>query len=96
MTMKMVREKKLAKYDLAMNGWAKVDPLVAKVVKKVITMRLDYTRAIFEELGFTGDELEMRARVFLCYHAWEEVMFAGDSEQVNVRLQKLRLKMFLK
>ena len=78
-----------------MTAWAKVDPLVDKIVKRVMKMRLDYTRSIFEELGFSGDELEMRTRLFLCYHAWEEVMFADDTEEENIRLQKLRHKMFM-
>ena len=95
-TMEMIREKKLPKYDLAMTAWAKVDRLVDKIVKRVMKMRLDYTRSIFEELGFAGDELEMRARLFLCYHAWEEVMFADDSKEVNTRLQKARHNMFVK
>ncbi len=94
-TMKIVRDKKLPKYDLAMTAWAKVDPLVAKVVEKVIVMRLEFTRSIFEELGFTGDELEMRARLFLCYHAWEEVMFTDEDETLNTKLQKLRYQMFI-
>ncbi len=97
-TMKMVKEKKLAQYDLAMNGWAKVDPLVSKVVRRVVTMRLDFVRIIFKELGFHGDELEMRARLHLCYHAWEDVTFVDDnnnnSEEYS-RLQKLRHKMFI-
>ena len=94
--MNMVRDKKLAKYDLAMNAWAKVDPLVHEVVKKVIKMRLDFNRAIFAELGFDGDELEMRTRLFVCYHSWEEIMFTDDSDDKNLRPQKLRYKMFIK
>ena len=94
-TMKMVKDKKLAQYDLAMAGWAKVDPLVAAIVKKVVTMRLNYVRLIFKELGFRGDELEMRARLYLCYHAWEEVTFVDDNSDEYTRLQKLRHKMFI-
>ncbi len=94
--MKMVRDKKLAKYDLAMNAWAKVDPLAHKVVKKVIKMRLDFNRAIFAELGFDGDELEMRTRLFVCYHSWEETMFTDEDDEKNSSLQKLRHKMFIK
>jgi len=95
-TMEIVREKKLPRYDLAMTAWAKVDPLVDKIVKRVIEMRLDFTRSIFEEMGFIGDELEMRSRLFLCYHAWEAVMFADDNYEVNKRLQKVRHKFFVK
>ena len=95
-TMEMIKKRKLPKYDLAMTAWAKVDPLVDKVVKKVVQMRHDFTRNIFKDLGFVGDELEMRARLFHCYHAWEEVMFTDDNEEANITLQKLRYEMFLK
>lgn len=94
-TMKMVKDRKLAQYDLAMTGWAKVDPLVNEIVKKVVTMRLDYVRLIFKELGFRGDELEMHARLHLCYHAWEEVTFVDDNSDEYARLQKLRHKLFI-
>ncbi len=86
----------VSKFDLAMNAWAKVDPLVHEVVKKVIKMRLDFNRSIFAELGFDGDELEMRTRLFVCYHSWEEIMFTDDNDDKNLRLQKLRYKMFIK
>ncbi len=94
-TMEMVKDRQLAQYDLAMNGWAKIDPLVAEVVKKVIAMRLEFVRGIFKELGFRGDELEMRARLHLCYHAWEDVTFTGDNSEEYARLQRLRHKMFV-
>ncbi len=94
-TMKMVKDKRLAQYDLAMNSWAKIDPRVSEIVKKVIAMRLNYVRIIFKELGFQGDELEMRARLHLCYHAWEDVMFVDDNRDEYERLQKLRHEMFV-
>ncbi len=95
-TMEMIKERQLSKYDLAMTAWARVNPLVDKVVEKVVQMRHDFTCTIFKELGFKGDELEMKARLFHCYHTWEEVMFVDDNEGRNVRLQKLRYEMFLK
>ena len=91
-TMEMIRDKKLAKYDLAMTLWARLDPQVNRVVKKVVKMRLDYLRVIFAELGFEGDELEMRVRLFLCYHAWEDIMFPDLSVRKHSKLLKLRHK----
>jgi len=91
-TMEMIRDKHLTKYDLAMTSWAKLDPQVHKVVKKVVKMRLDYLRAIFAELGFEGDELEMRTRLFVCYHSWEDTMFPDLSNQQHSKLLKLRYK----
>ena len=91
-TMEMIRDKQLTKYDLAMTSWAKLDSHVHKVVKKVVKMRLDYLRVIFAELGFEGDELEMRTRLFVCYHSWEDTMFPDLSDQKHSKLLKLRHK----
>jgi AcrR family transcriptional regulator len=92
-TMEMIRDKHLAKYDLAMTSWAKLDQQAHRVVKKVVKMRLDYLRTIFAELGFEGDELEMRTRLFVCYHSWESTMFADASKHKH--LQKLRYELFI-
>jgi AcrR family transcriptional regulator len=91
-TMEMIRDKHLTKYDLAMTSWAKLDSHVHKVVKEVVKMRLDYLRVIFAELGFEGDELEMRTRLFVCYHSWEDTMFPDLSNQKHSKLLKLRYK----
>jgi hypothetical protein len=88
--MEMIRDKQLTKYDLAMTSWAKLDPQVHRVLKKVVKIRLDYLRVIFAELGFEGDELEMRTRLFVCYHSWEDTMFPDLSSRKHSRLQKLR------
>jgi len=95
-TMEMIRDKHLTKYDLAMTSWAKLDQQVHKVVKKVVKMRLDYLRVIFAELGFEGDELEMRTRLFVCYHSWEDTMFPDLSNQQHSKLLKLRYKYLIK
>jgi len=89
-TMEMIRDKHLTKFDLAMTSWAKSDSKIRKVVRKVVNMRLDYLRTIFAELGFKGDELEMRTRLFVCYHSWEDTMFPDLSNQKHSKLLKLR------
>lgn len=71
----MVLERDLGRYDLAIRQWAKHDAKAARVVRRVNRLRLDFARTAFAELGFTGDELEMRAMLFICYHTWESTMF---------------------
>jgi hypothetical protein len=88
--METIREKHLTRYDLAMNSWARLDSKVKKVLKKVVDMRLNYLRRIFADLGFNGDELEMRTRLFVCYHSWEATMFPDLSNQQHSKLLKLR------
>ena len=50
-------------------SWAKKDQRVGRVLKRVFALRLDFVGRIFEELGFTGAELEIRTRLFVAYHS---------------------------
>ena len=93
--MDIIRDKSLAKYELAINAWAKIDPQARTALKKAVTNRLDFLRSTFAELGFSGDELEMRTRLFVCYHSWEDTMFSDLSSQKNIKLLKLRYEFFI-
>jgi AcrR family transcriptional regulator len=90
---RMIRVHKLAKYDVSMRAWAEYDAMAAEAVAQVYKMRLDYIREAFRELGFKADELEMRTRLYVCYHSWEATMFGNDSDRKLSRLQKLRIKL---
>lgn len=92
----IVQENKLSKYDLAIMSWAKKDQRVKKVVERVFALRLDFVGKIFEELGFTGDELEVRKRLVVGYHANAGDIFddyySAKSKQFHVRELKFLLK----
>jgi AcrR family transcriptional regulator len=72
---RIVLDEDLTRYDLAMRAWAEQDPEVAKRVRRVYRVRLDFVRPILVELGFQGDDLEMRTRLFVAYASWERVTF---------------------
>ncbi len=91
----MVWKHDLAKYDLAIRSWAKHDPLAKRAVTKVNKLRLDYLRSIFSELGFKGEELEMRALLFVCYQTWETPMFGKFNKQKWEKLRKRRLALLM-
>ncbi len=93
--MKRVSDENLAKYDLAMFAWAKMDSKAQEAVEQVIKLRCDFIRKIFTDLGFKGDELEMRTRLFVCYHSWESIMFPETSNRKQVQHQKLRYEFFI-
>ena len=92
----MIRKHHLTKFEVSIRAWAEHDEMAAKVVAQVYKDRLAYLRETFRELGFKGDELEMRTRLFVCYHAWEMSMFGDESERKLARLQKLRIKLLTK
>ena len=89
----MIRKHNLNRYDLAVRAWAEHDEKVADIVFQVYQKRLDYVRKFFKELGFKGDELEMRTYLFVCYNSWEMTTFGRTSERKLARLQKLRNKL---
>ena len=94
-TMLMILEHHLTKYDLAIRGWAAHDPIAAKAVRLVNRMRLDFVRSIFSEIGFRGRELEMRTRLFVGYHSWEQAMFDDLSKDERRKLLRLRHKLLV-
>jgi AcrR family transcriptional regulator len=77
----MILDHDLTRHDLAIRQWARQDPEVAKVVRKVNRIRLDFLRWTFAELGFEGEDLEIRTMLFVCYHTWETPMFPEISRK---------------
>jgi AcrR family transcriptional regulator len=71
----------LGRYDMAIRQWALEDASVARAVRKANRTRLEFARNALGELGFAGDELEMRAMLFVCYHTWESSMFREISRK---------------
>ena len=91
----LVWEHNLAKYDLAIRIWAKHDLIAKRAVVKVNKLRMDYIRLCFSELGFKGDELEMRTMLFVCYTTWESPMFGKLKKQKWNKMKKRRIKLIL-
>lgn len=90
--MEMILDHDLTRYDLAIRDWSKRDKKAAKMVRKVYQLRVGFLRGIFRELGFRGQSLEMRTRLFVCYHSWEHAMFADLPKAEKRKLLKLRHK----
>ena len=71
----------LTRYEAAVAQWALKDRTAARMARRVNRMRLDFVRAAFEELGFRGDDLEIRAMMFTCYYSWEKQMYRDMSQR---------------
>jgi len=84
----------LGRYDLVMRAWAARQPGVAEVVKRVDEQRFAFLRSLFSEMGFGGQELETRTRVFVCYMAGEHVTFMKESREEQRESMKKRLVFF--
>ena len=94
-TMVMILDHDLTKYDLAIRDWAAHDDAAAKAIQRVYLMRLEFVRSIFFDLGFRGQQLEMRTRLFVCYQSWELAMFDDLSKDERRKLLRLRHKLLV-
>lgn len=92
-TAEMVVDHDLTRYDMAIRQWALEDALTARAVRKVNRLRLDFVRAAFAELGFTGDDLEMRTLLFVSYQTWEASMFTELSRERRRALIAKRIEL---
>ncbi len=77
----MILAHRLTRYEISVRQWALEDREAAKTVRKANRIRLDFVRTALSELGFTGEDLEMRSLLFVCYHTWELPMFPDMSKK---------------
>lgn len=95
-TMVTILEYDLTRYEVPMRAWAEADPSIARRVREVYRMRFEFLKQIFRDLGFEGDELEMRTLLFACYHTWERSMFLKNSKKSLRKLIRLRVDLLSK
>ena len=88
--MQMIEEHSLDRFEIQMRSWADHDPEVADVVMKVYRQRFDFIRSIFNEMGFSGCDLEMRTRLWLCYATHGKSMFNENPCSENEDLISVR------
>ena len=70
-----IRKKQSGKLDLAFTSWAQTDPGVQEIVDRVRDMRIAFIKSLLSSAGLSGEELDSRARLFVAYFSWSEVMF---------------------
>ena len=91
--MRTVRDYQLNRFEAAIFVWSQSDPAARETFDRAFKMRVEFIGNMFAELGFEGDEIEMRAQFFIGYLAWEYTDFIPQSKTKKNRLLKLRLKL---
>ena len=81
----------LAGFDMAFRQWARKDNLAAKAVRKVSRMRFNFILQAFHELGFRGNDADMRAMLYTAYHSSEAMFFTDISKKRRHELIKKRI-----
>ncbi len=81
-TAQLILKHQLARYEIGIQQWGLIDKGAARALKKVGKMKMNFVECALKELGFEGDELQMRAMLFVCYHNWEVFTF-GDMSRAR-------------
>lgn len=84
----------LTRYDTAFRSWAAQDSAVAEVVRKVDSARYSAILAIFEQIGFSGEELKLRTSTWLLSHSAFGSVTIPDREPVNETSLRRQLAFF--
>jgi len=74
-----IRAKESGKLDLAFTSWAQADPSVHDLVKRVRDMRIAFVKELLSTTGASDKELTSRAKLFVVYFSWSEVMFEPNT-----------------
>ncbi len=84
----------LTRHDIAIRAWALMEPEVAHIVEKTDKLRLTFIRKLFAEMGFDGQEQEMRARTLVTFHAMEHGLLIKKTEEERLEMLRMRHAMF--
>ncbi len=75
---RLIHQERLDRYDIAFRSWAAQDSKVAKEVQKVDMKRYKFVKSIFSEMGFKGNDLEDRVRIWLIYQCAQHTVYLPE------------------
>lgn len=93
--MTMLSEGNHSKYDVAMMNWGQHDASTRQRIQEVFDYRITFIRTVFKELGFTGDELEMRVQTMVFFQTMECSQYTHLSKDERLRYVSLRHRMLI-
>jgi AcrR family transcriptional regulator len=92
----VIYDMKFNQYELLIRSMILEFPEIREAVKVVDRMRLDMVGKLFEEMGFEGDELEMRTLTFVTTMSQDGNVFSDLSAESYERQLKLRYEFFIR
>lgn len=95
--METVYQGEFTNYDLPIRAWAMDNQRVRRKLRQTDKWRYELCRDIFEEMGFSGLDLDARARMFVALVSLEVALYvklpkADLLKQVDTRLEVLTKK----
>ena len=92
----VVYDMKFNQYELLLRSLTREVPEIKEAVKAVDQKRLEVVGKLFAEMGFEGDELEMRTLAFVTTTSQDGNVFSNLSPKAYQRQLKLRHEFFIR
>jgi AcrR family transcriptional regulator len=92
----LIQDLDVIRFDVAVRAWASVEPLAARIVRTTDQTRYQFVRAMFAELGFAGDDLEMRTRTFVIFYSFDGAFSFKEGTKAMKRQRLLRYQMLIR
>lgn len=87
---KFLIQEDISKYELSIRGWVETYPKLIPLLEQVDLRRYEYVAGLFQELGFTGKELEVRVRTFQVFYTLETSLY--PSQGMASRLEAVEIR----
>jgi hypothetical protein len=78
-----------------MPGLARSKTIPSSSGERVDRERYEYIKSLFAEMGFTGNDLEMRTMIFQAYHSLSPALFGSFFEKNRFKNDKIRHQFFI-
>ena len=91
--MLFITKKELTRYDIAIRAWVLMEPQVAYIVRNTDEQRVSFIQNLFQEMGFEGREMEMRANTLVTVHAMEHGLLLKRTAEQRLEMLKLHHEM---
>lgn len=79
--MEFVLDEELGKYDSDMRTLAAIEDIAEKAILRVDIERMSYAKTLFEEMGFSKKEADVRSRIFYLHFIGEFTVFKDKKER---------------
>lgn len=94
--MRLVHERKMVRYELLIRSMAREFVEISDAVRAVDQRRFAVVRGLFSEMGFEGDELDMRTLVVVTVTSQDHNLLIEISREAYERQLELRHAFFVR
>lgn len=92
-----IQQDEYCKHELPIRLWAIKQPNTLDSIESMDRKRYEFVRALFEEIGFTGEDLEMRTQTFVIFYSFQNALSIDMDEDKSMdtllRQHQLRLQL---